>query len=227
MHEFVWRCSEVGARPGRCGGSPHQKILAAGAVTASLLSRSVFPMEATDNTPEAPPKTSWWQIVLIGRNPKVTLIRLLVSVSLAFAVFRWVLLPIRVTGISMSPTYRDGQKAYINRLSLWLHAPQRGDILGIRTSGIHTMFLKRVIALPGERVRIVRGRVLIDGELLDEPYLVKPAPWNWPADGHEEVLGPDEYLMIGDNRTMKVDEHEFGVAHRSKLVGRVTGKGAK
>lgn len=184
-------------------------------------------METTDTPDEIPHRTPWWQIVLIGRNPRVTLIRLLLTVALAFAVFRWVLLPIRVTGISMAPTFRDGQKAYVNRLSLRLHPPQRGDILGIRTSGIHTMFLKRVIALPGERVRIMRGHVLIDGELLDEPYLVKPAPWNWPADGHEEVLGPDEYLMIGDNRTMRVDEHEFGVAHRSKLVGRVTGKAAK
>lgn len=184
-------------------------------------------METTDQPFEAPPRAPWWQIILIGRNPKVTAIRLLVTVALAFAVFRWVLLPIRVTGISMAPTYRDGQKAYVNRLSLWLHPPRRGDILGISTSGIHTMFLKRVIALPGEQVRIMRGHVLINGELLEEPYLVNPAPWNWPADGHEEVMGPDEYLMIGDNRTMRVDEHEFGAAHRSKLVGRVTGKGSK
>ena len=184
-------------------------------------------METTATSTEEPRRASWTQIILIGRNPKVTALRLLVTVALAFGVFRWVLLPVRVTGISMLPTYRDGQKAYVNRLSLWLHPPQRGDILGIRTSGIHVMFLKRVIALPGEHVRILRGHVLIDGELLEEPYLVNPAPWNWPAGGREEVMGPDEYLMIGDNRTMRVDEHEFGAARRSKLVGRVLGKGSK
>ena len=184
-------------------------------------------MDTPDSPPEPPRRAPWWQIVTVGRNPKVTAIRLLVLVALVFFAFRYVVLPIRVTGVSMQPTYRDGQKLYINSLSLWLHPPQRGDILAIRTSGIHNLLLKRVIALPGERVRIVRGQVLIDGEPLDEPYLHNPAPWDWPKGRAEEVMGPDEFLMIGDNRTMRVDEHEFGAAQRSRLVGRVLGGGAK
>jgi signal peptidase I len=184
-------------------------------------------MENTDPTIESPRRAPWWQIIIMGRNPKVTAVRLVVMVLIVVAVFRYVILPIRVTGISMQPTYRDGQKLYINRLSLWRHPPERGDILAIRTSGIHNLFLKRVIALPGEHVRIVRGQVLIDGEPLDEPYVLNRAPWNWPAGKAEEILGADEYLMIGDNRSMRVDEHEFGVANRSKLVGRIMGKGAK
>jgi signal peptidase I len=184
-------------------------------------------MDTPDTPPEPPRRAPWWQIVTVGRNPKVTAIRLLVLVALVFFAFRYVVLPIRVTGVSMQPTYRDGQKLYINSLSLWLHPPQRGDILAIRTSGIHNLLLKRVIALPGERVRIVRGQVLIDGEPLDEPYLYNPAPWDWPKGKAEEVMGPDEFLMIGDNRTMRVDEHEFGAAQRFRLVGRVLGGGAK
>lgn len=184
-------------------------------------------MENTDPTIEAPRRAPWWQIIVMGRNPKVTAVRLLVMVLLVVAIFHYVILPIRVTGISMQPTYRDGQKLYINALSLWRQPPQRGDILAIRTSGLHNLLLKRVIALPGEHVRIVRGRVLINGELLDEPYLVNPAPWNWPKGHAEEVMGPDEYLMIGDNRTMRVDEHEFGAAKREKLVGRVMGRTSK
>ena len=185
-------------------------------------------MEITDESPiESPHRAPWWQIIIMGRNPRVTAVRLLVTVLIVVALFHYVILPIRVTGISMLPTYPDGKKLYINALSLWRQPPERGDILAIRTSGIHNLLLKRVIALPGEHVRILRGQVLINGEPLEEPYLVNPAPWNWPASRAEEVMGPDEYLMIGDNRTMRVDEHEFGAAKRSKLVGRVMGKSAK
>ena len=178
-------------------------------------------MDTLDTPVETASRAPWWRVVLVGRDLRVTALRLFVTVAIVVAGFRSVLLPMRVTGVSMAPTYKDGQKAYANRLSLWLHPPRRGDILAIRTTGIHNLFLKRVIALPGERVKIMRGHVFVDGEELDEPYLINPAPWNWPAGGREEVMGPDEYLMIGDNRTMPVEQHEFGAARRAKLVGRV------
>ena len=178
-------------------------------------------MDTLETHPDRPVRAPWWRVVLVGSDLRVTALRLFVTVAIVVVGFRYVLLPIRVTGISMAPTYRDGTKAYANRLSLWLHPPLRGDILAIRTSGIHNMFLKRVIALPGERVRIMRGHVFVDDEELDEPYLVNRAPWNWPSGGREEVMGPDEYLMVGDNRSMPVEQHEFGAAKREKLVGRV------
>lgn len=167
-------------------------------------------------------KPSWLQIVLVGRNPKVTAVRLLVSALLVLGYFRLMALPIRVTGISMEPTFKDGQRTSINRISLWKRAPERGDILAIRTSGLHNLLLKRVIALPGERVHISRGQVYINGESLEEPYVIKRAPWNWPRDKDEEVIGADEFLVIGDNRGMPQDRHEFGVAKRERLVGRAT-----
>ena len=77
-----------------------------------------------------------------------------------------------------------------------------------------------MIGLPGEHVHIARGRVFINGEPLEEPYVVKRAAWNWPRDKDEEVLGPDEFLVIGDNRGMPQDRHEFGIANRERLVGR-------
>ena len=68
------------------------------------------------------------------------------------------------------------------------------------------------------------GNVLVPnesyGEPLEEPYMVKRAAWNWPRDKDEEVLGPDEFLVIGDNRGMPQDRHEFGIANRERLVGR-------
>lgn len=172
-------------------------------------------------TAAEPRPVPWWQIVTVGRNPRVTVVRLIVLAGLTFFVLRYLFLPVRVTGISMLPTYRDGERRFVNRVLYRFRAPERGDIVAIRTTGLSILYMKRIIGLPGERVRIRRGVVLINGEPLDEPYLEKPLPWNWPPKGEERVLGPDEYLFIGDNRTMPVELHEFGVQKRSRIVGKV------
>lgn len=164
----------------------------------------------------------WWQVVAVGRNPTVTFFRLLLLVAITFGVFQYVIVPIRVTGISMESTYRDGQRLYLNRLSLRMHPPQRGDILGIQMSGSSVLLLKRVIGLPGERVAIRKGQVYINGDSLDEPYLNQPVtPWNYPTHGGERVLEANKYLMIGDNRTMPQDLHEWGLIDGDRLVGRL------
>jgi signal peptidase I len=86
---------------------------------------------------------------------------------------------------------------------------------------MHNLYLKRIIGLPGERVRIVRGTVLVNGEPLDEPYVPKRAPWDWPTDRPEWKLGAGEFLFIGDNRTMPMRDHEFGVQKRERIAGKV------
>lgn len=84
------------------------------------------------------------------------------------------------------------------------------------------MYLKRVIGLPGERIRIAKGDVLVDGEPLSEPYLLNRSPaWNWPTNGADRILGPDEYFVVGDNRAMPLENHYFGVADRKRILGKV------
>jgi len=158
----------------------------------------------------------WLRIVLFGRNPKVTLVRLAVLVAICFIVFKFVLLHIRVEGISMLPTYQDQSAHFVNRLAYLWHGPQRGDVVCIRLAGIHLMYLKRVIGLPGETVAFANGRVLINGEALEEPYEKLPCDWNRPP----EKLGADEYFVVGDNRSMPEELHTFGKAERSRIVGK-------
>jgi len=168
-----------------------------------------------------PRPVPWWQVILLGRNPKVTAIRLLITVALVVFGWKFLFVPIRVTGPSMLPNFQNGQRRYLNRLAYVGAEPQRGDVVAIKTSGMHNLFMKRIIALPGERVRIVQGMVLVNGEPLDEPYVPKRQPWNWPTDRAEWRLGADEYLFIGDNRTMPMKDHEFGVQRRDRIAGKV------
>ena len=77
--------------------------------------------------------------------------------------------------------------------------------------------MKRIIGLPGETVAFENGRVLINGEVLDEPYEKSPCDWNCPP----VKLGPDEYYVVGDNRTMPQELHTHGGTPRYRIVGKV------
>jgi signal peptidase I len=94
--------------------------------------------------------------------------------------------------------------------------PRRGDIVALSMDA-DAVLVKRVIGLPGERVRIDNGVVMIDDGRLDEPYIHGRAAWNV----NEVTLGDGEYYVIGDNRRMAVRNHTFGVVSRARLFGRL------
>lgn len=151
---------------------------------------------------------------MIGRNPAVTVVRLLVLVIVSSIVFKVILIPVRVTGKSMEPTYRDGRVNFINRLAYLKSAPRRGDVVGLQRKPSRLLVLKRIVGLPGERVSIRYGRIYINDELLEESYTDgQPIP---PASG-ERRLGAEEYFAIGDNRDLSA----YGVVERQDIQGKV------
>jgi signal peptidase I len=156
-------------------------------------------------------------VLTIGRRPKNTLIRIAVLIAVCVVVFKFILLPIRIDGISMLPTYHTGQVNCINRLAYLRHEPQRGDIVSVRLAGNSVMFMKRIIALPGETVTFHDGHAYIDGQLLEEPYVKLPCDWE-----HEPIqCGPDQYYVVGDNRSMQFGLHTQGRADRERIVGKL------
>jgi signal peptidase I len=173
--------------------------------------------------PPAPARPGWLQTFVIGRRPKATLIRILVVIFACFVTFNFVLLPIRVTGISMEPTYRDHQIDCVNKLAYLRHEPRRGDVVAIRLSDLGIfgrpadMLMKRIIGLPGESVSFHAGRVYINGRLLDEPYLKTFCDWEHPP----VQCGPDQYYVVGDNRDMSFENHVKGLFRRNDIVGKV------
>jgi signal peptidase I len=144
-------------------------------------------------------------------------VRVIALVIVCFVVFKFVLIPIRVEGPSMLPTYKDHRVNFVNRLTFLFREPQRGDVVAIRTSGISIMFMKRIIGLPGETVEFHEGHAFIDGKPLDEPYVKRPCFW----EQEPRALGPFDYYCVGDNRSMPQPDHTQGVAKRERLVGKV------
>jgi signal peptidase I len=155
--------------------------------------------------------------LIIGVNPRRTGVRIAVLAVISFAVFKWVLLPVRAEGISMQPTYDSGSFRLVNRLSFATRPPTRGDIVAIRLSGTRVVYVKRVIGLPGERLAIAGGVVHIDGRPLEEPYVRHRRPW----DVDEVTIAADEYFVIGDNRGMNQRDHAMGRVDAVRLIGRV------
>ena len=155
--------------------------------------------------------------VVFGRNPRRTAVRVLVLASLSFVTFRWVLFPIRAEGISMLPTYQSGSLNLVNRLAYLNEQPSRGDIVAIKLAGPHVLYVKRIIALPGERISLAAGQVSVNGAPLAEPYVQNRNPWDVP----EVTLTSREYFVIGDNRGMRAKDHDFGRVDVSRIVGRV------
>jgi signal peptidase I len=166
---------------------------------------------------QAADRPSWWQVLAVGRNPKRTLLRALIWVVAAAVISHFVLVPIRIEGVSMLPTYHDHHVNFVNRLAYLFHPPQRGDVVAIRTSGLSIMYMKRIIGLPGETICFHHGHAVIDGQVLEEPYVKYPCDWELPP----EQLGPDEYYFVGDNRNMFAGDHTKGRAHRNRIVGKV------
>jgi signal peptidase I len=166
---------------------------------------------------EQPNQPHLLRVVLIGRRPKATLVRIAVLSITCFITFRFILLPIRVDGISMLPTYHTGQINCINRLAYLRHGPQRGDIVSVRLAGTSVMFMKRILGLPGDNVSFHAGHAYINGKLLDEPYIKLPCDWEMQP----VLCSPTQYFVVGDNRSMPIELHTKGRAERDHIAGKL------
>jgi signal peptidase I len=162
-------------------------------------------------------RTAALRTFIFGRSPKRTLVRVVVIVAVSYVLFGHLLLPVRGSGPSMSPTFSDGQIGFANRLAYVWGIPTRGDVIAIRMAGPRVVYVKRIVALPGERIRIDGGIVFINDRPLDEPYAAKGPAWRM----REVQLDSAEYFVIGDNRRMSIERHDLGVARRDRIVGKM------
>ncbi|HVV72070.1 MAG TPA: signal peptidase I, partial [Verrucomicrobiae bacterium] len=117
-------------------------------------------------------------------SSRKTLSWLLVLLALVLVIRNWVCMPALVLGASMSPTLQDRQVVLVNKLAYLFRPPARGDIVSIWTG--REWLIKRVIGLPGEEVALKKGTLLVNGEVVPEPYLeasgdVEMAPGKIPV----------------------------------------------
>jgi signal peptidase I len=154
---------------------------------------------------------------IIGKSPRPTLRRSLLLTILVYMALRYIFLPVRVQGLSMEPTFRHQSIHLANLFAYARKDPRRGDVILISTSGRSAMYLKRVLALPGERVSFMGGRLFVNGGAIDERYLRARGSWTMP----ELLLRANEYFVAGDNRSVDINFHALGTVNRSDILGKV------
>lgn len=164
-------------------------------------------------------KPSILRRLVYGTSLKRTLLRALIISVLVFVTFKFILIPVRVQGGSMAPTYSNRGINLVNRLAYKRSSPQRGDVvaLWLRPNGSSVVLMKRIVGLPGESIGFEGGCVTVDGVKLNEPYVIFDSEWNQGP----VVCGHDEYFFVGDNRSMPIQYHTLGIVKRSMIAGRI------
>ncbi len=148
---------------------------------------------------------------------------LLIVLCLTYLVIAFVGQRTEVNGASMEPTLSDKDNLIVDKLSYLFHDPERFDIIVFPFQYEQdTYYIKRIIGMPGESVRIDwDGNIYIDGELLKESY--GREVMLDPGRAEEEILlGEDEYFVLGDNRNNSTDgrAERVGNIHRDNIIGR-------
>lgn len=158
------------------------------------------------------------------------LVKVAVLAGITIGLVRYFLFkPFYVKGASMEPNFYEHEYLIIDEITYRLREPERGEVIVFKyPEDPREYFLKRVIGLPGERVKIAEGRVWIyndahpEGMEIDESYL----PKDLATVGEKiTVLGQDQYFVLGDNRNNSHDSRRFGAVDRSLIVGRVWFRG--
>lgn len=130
-----------------------------------------------------------------------------------------------VSGDSMYNTLEDGDNLWIDKLSYRFKDPERFDIVVFPYHDSEVFYIKRIIGLPGETIRIdEEGNIYINGEILEEDYGYETISPNMIGRADEEIkLGEDEYFVMGDNRNDSKDSRfeEVGNIHRDEFEGKV------
>ncbi len=144
---------------------------------------------------------------------------LVVSIAVSAFIILFLYQPVRVEGTSMLPALEDQDRLFINKIAYRLGEIHEGDVVVFQYPRDHAKsYIKRVIALPGDHLRIDRGRVFVNGERLKEPYLLR----NFADDRSqpEMVLPPREYFVMGDHRSISSDSRDFGPVDRDLIYGK-------
>jgi len=141
------------------------------------------------------------------------------SLAVSFFVILFVYQPVKVEGGSMEPGLEDQERIFINKMVYHWESIERGDIIVFRyPRDTSKSFIKRVIGLPGDEVRISRGRVYVNGKFVDEPYV--PPQFQDERSFPDTYIPQNTYFVLGDHRSMSNDSREFGPVNRRFIYGK-------
>ena len=151
----------------------------------------------------------WWHWL------RESLIALLISVFIIVFLYQ----PVKVEGTSMMPGLSDQERIFINKYAYRLGHIQRGDVVVFRYPGDPTKnYIKRVAGVPGDRILVDHGEVILNGQPLEEPYV--PVQYRDERSMSEVTVPEGSYFVLGDHRNLSSDSRDFGPVARTAIFGK-------
>ena len=148
------------------------------------------------------------------------------ALVVAFVVRGFILQSFFIPSSSMEQTLQVDDRVLVNRLAYKTHEPNRGDVIvfkrppGVPTNDNVKDLIKRVIGLPGDTIEFREDKVIVNGRILNEPYLEPGTPTRKKSLGEKIVVPEGKVLVLGDNRENSHDGRFFGPIDQNLIVGR-------
>jgi signal peptidase I len=144
---------------------------------------------------------------------------LLVSLAISAFIIVFLYQPVKVEGTSMMPGLEDQERIFVNKFVYRWEPIQRGDIVVFRyPRDTSKSYIKRVVGVAGDRIRIENGQVFVNEEALDENYV--PSEYADARSYPEVVVPRNSYFVLGDHRTMSNDSRDFGPVNERYIYGK-------
>jgi signal peptidase I len=144
---------------------------------------------------------------------------LLISAGVSVLIILFLYQPVRVEGTSMLPRLEDHDRLFINKFVYHITSIEHGDVVVFHyPRDPEKSYIKRVIALPGDRLRIDHGQVFVNDKALEEGYV--PEMYRDTRSFAETIIPDDSYFVMGDHRSISSDSREFGVVERDLIYGK-------
>jgi len=177
--------------------------------------------EGPNKVSGGPPKRSLLTNVAWGIFDFLKTVVIIVAIALAIRGF--LVQPFIVEGKSMEPNFENNNYLITEKVSYKLHAPRRGDIVIFHPPGDDEInYIKRLVGVPGDRIEIQGGAVMVNGKKITEPYLHSDEQTLVGKSEFSSVaLADNEYFIMGDNRNQSRDSREIGIISGNRIVSRI------
>ena len=144
---------------------------------------------------------------------------LIISLAISAFIIIFIYQPVKVEGTSMMPSLEDQERIFVNKFVYRLEAIERGDVVVFRyPRDPSKSYIKRVVGVAGDRIRIDGGQVFVNDEALEEEYV--PSAYADARSYPETVVPPRCYFVLGDHRSMSNDSRDFGSVNQSYIYGK-------
>jgi signal peptidase I len=144
---------------------------------------------------------------------------LIISLAISGFIIIFVYQPVKVEGTSMMPSLEDQERIFVNKFVYRLEPIERGDVVVFRyPRDPSKSFIKRVVGLAGDRIRINAGQVWVNGKRLEEDYV--PRAYEDLRSYSETVVPPGSYFVLGDHRSLSNDSRDFGPVSEGFIYGK-------